>query len=971
MLVIIQLSDLVVSDGYLEGCALQDNKSTMILSVAPKGVNTEIKASVEGSEVTILVDPSGSLLDSACTAGCSGICAHVVAAALLYNRITLDNTDISEQLSKFTVKTDSRKAAFPCRIRIDRHNHIQIEKKDSDYHIDSLLAQLGSRGFATVVGLFPENFTFGQLPLYRSAEPLILAYTLTSADVSFSLPNNVVYFDKEGVAVDTESGAVWAFSSAVNETLSTILSVAVGYSQRDDLITAISKLGEGLNPDVILSGALNLEKIVLDEDADIVFKTTMKDGKIFLRIFLNNDETSIEFHPRKKNFDQIYPLNGRIYSLAPKLVANLRAALAESGFRQFQNQYVAPMSSYSAISAPESPLNRIGILENEQEIRTLRIPGTAADESEIILDVNADEQWFSFNIKLPHFSEFISSTELIEAVNQFESGISRPVVSDVNGHPMILENSEDFLTRISSLIDSSAMFKNNDRIAVAHLVKLLKSKNKKSLRSFVGPKGSKEKYLAIFDALSHGVLPELEPVDFSRVPLRKYQFDGFKWLSLLKVLGLGGILADEMGLGKTLQSLAMIKAEKGDLPSIVICPKTLVWSWDHEIEKFFSDMKRVVIDSLKPEERIEKWRSTQRELIITSYSVVVNDFAYLKDKNFETVIVDEAQHIKNDSTKRFKAISALKAKHRFALTGTPLENHIRDLWSIFQFVMPGLLGTKQLIDKAEKNNDSDELRTLRSVTSPFILRRLKSEILSELPELIVKEYPVEMTPKQKEIYLSVLLRGRADYLERGSALNKIEILAILSNLRLAADHPALVSQTENAPEFSGKIAAILELCEEIFSGGGRVLIFSQYVKMLRIIENAFTSSGIEYFYMDGDTRDRMPLVDRFNAGERDAFLLSLKVGGVGLNLTGADHIIIVDPWWNPAVEEQAWSRAHRIGQKKKVIVNKLYSKGTIEEKILDLHKKKRGMVDFFLSNSMKEPTEDFVKLIADLELAVK
>ncbi|MBR6245327.1 DEAD/DEAH box helicase, partial [bacterium] len=426
-----------------------------------------------------------------------------------------------------------------------------------------------------------------------------------------------------------------------------------------------------------------------------------------------------------------------------------------------------------------------------------------------------------------------------------------------------------------------------------------------------------------------------------------------------------------MGLGKTLQSLAMIKAEKGDLPSIVICPKTLVWSWDHEIEKFFSDMKRVVIDSLKPEERIEKWRSTQRELIITSYSVVVNDFAYLKDKNFETVIVDEAQHIKNDSTKRFKAISSLKAKHRFALTGTPLENHIRDLWSIFQFVMPGLLGTKQLIDKAEKNNDSDELRTLRSVTSPFILRRLKSEILSELPELIVKEYPVEMTPKQKEIYLSVLLRGRADYLEKGSALNKIEILAILSNLRLAADHPALVSQTENAPEFSGKIAAILELCEDIFSEGGRVLIFSQYVKMLRIIENAFTSSGIEYFYMDGDTRDRMPLVDRFNAGERDAFLLSLKVGGVGLNLTGADHIIIVDPWWNPAVEEQAWSRAHRIGQKKKVIVNKLYSKGTIEEKILDLHKKKRGMVDFFLSNSMKEPTEDFVKLIADLELAVK
>ena len=421
-----------------------------------------------------------------------------------------------------------------------------------------------------------------------------------------------------------------------------------------------------------------------------------------------------------------------------------------------------------------------------------------------------------------------------------------------------------------------------------------------------------------------------------------------------------------MGLGKTLQSLCMIKSETGDMPSIVVCPKTLVWSWDREIEKFFPDMKRTVIDSLKPEERVAKWKSTGKELIITSYSVVINDFSLLKDKFFETIIIDEAQQIKNNNTKRFRVLNSLKSKHRFALTGTPLENHVSDLWSIFHFIMPDYLGSRKDVDKMEKIGNNEELDILRKKTAPFILRRLKNEILDELPELIIKEYPVEMTPKQKDVYLSAMLRGKAEFIDRGDSINKIEILALLSKLRLAADHPSLATEGVLDPELSGKIAAVRELCEEIFSGGGRVLIFSQYVKMLKIIETAFRADGTEYFYMDGDTKDRMELVEKFNNGEKKVFLLSLKVGGVGLNLTGADHVIIVDPWWNPAVEEQAWSRAHRIGQTKKVVVTKLYSKGTIEEKILNLHQKKRGMIDFFLSQSLKEPSEDFVKMVADL-----
>ncbi|HDT11936.1 MAG TPA: DEAD/DEAH box helicase, partial [bacterium] len=253
---------------------------------------------------------------------------------------------------------------------------------------------------------------------------------------------------------------------------------------------------------------------------------------------------------------------------------------------------------------------------------------------------------------------------------------------------------------------------------------------------------------------------------------------------------------------------------------------------------------------------------------------------------------------------------------------------------------------------------------------PFILRRTKKETLSELPELTIKEYPVEMTLKQKEVYLSVLLRGRAEYLENKSDMSSIQILSILSKLRLAANHPSLVKETAFPVDASGKILTILELVDEIIYSNGKVLIFSQYVKMLRLIETALKKQGREYFYMDGQTKERMDVVERFNNGERPLFLLSLKVGGVGLNLTGADNVIIVDPWWNPAVEEQAWSRAHRIGQEKRVQVHKLFSKGTIEEKIIDMQTKKKDLTNHFMSRTIKKPSEDFIKKVADMELAV-
>ncbi len=965
MSVVIRLADLVTSDSYFDGCSLHGQNSTMILSVSVKNGITFVQGSAGGCDVRLEIDESGNISSKICSCHSGDMCAHVIATALAFNDLSMDNTDISEQLSRFNVKKDTHKMQPPFKISVDRKIGLVRLEDNKDLQLSRLSGLLSDNDLLLLVSLSPEKFAIGQLQLFAAENPLMLSYNVDSEGIDFSIPESVFYSPVNGVAIDCDEGAVWRFPANIRDTVSALVGKTVGYTKKEALIKAVSDLNDSLSPEVVLSGAFNLTKVELDKNTSAVFKTELKEGKVFLKIFLQNGRTSIEFQPRKRTLEQKYPVNGRIYSIDPQLVRDIKNALAADGFRLFKNSYTVPMQEYSRIISPESALSQVGTVVNEQEVRKINIPQAAAENSEIVLDVNSDEQWFSFNIKLPQMSDFIPSSSLIEAVRQFGRGIEEPVVNDTEGKPVILENSADFLTRISEMIGSS-VYSDSEKLPVAGLLGLLKSKNKKVLKNFTGSAEAKKKYIEIFDSLSKGELPKPDETHIAGIPLRKYQLEGFRWMSLLKNLGLGGILADEMGLGKTLQSLCMIKSETGDMPSIVVCPKTLVWSWDREIEKFFPGMKRIVIDSLKPEERIAKWKSAEKELIITSYSVIINDFAQVKNKSFETIVIDEAQQIKNNNTKRFRLLSSLKSKHRFALTGTPLENHVSDLWSIFQFIMPNYLGVKKDIDKMEKTGANEELEILRKKTTPFILRRLKNEILDELPELIVKEYPVEMTPRQKDVYLSTMLRSKAEFIDRGDSINKIEILALLSKLRLAADHPSLAADGALDPELSGKTAAVRELCDEIFSGGGRVLIFSQYVKMLKIIETAFRLDGTEYFYMDGDTKDRMDLVEQFNSGEKKAFLLSLKVGGVGLNLTGADHVIIVDPWWNPAVEEQAWSRAHRIGQTKKVVVTKLYSKGTIEEKILNLHQKKRGMIDFFLSKSLKEPDEDFVRMVADL-----
>lgn len=967
---IIHLSELVMSDDFLEGSALFHKKSVMVLSQNESQGTLTVEGSlkdVRNSGISIKCDRDGHIINKSCSEKCGGICRHVIALALLFNELSVDDADPLDQLSELKINKDRTDTEFPCELTMDKTGSISIQYNKSDMQINSLVGNYPGKT-VDLVSVFPQMFTINGKKLKKALEPLELFYKTDGGKVEFYFSNHVKYFEDQGVVLNLENGCIWRFPKKMNETLLTLQRISIRYEKKDDLIKAIADLCDNLNPEVTLSGELNIDKIVLDEETETIFEISFNRGRIFADVFFIDEDNRIPFKPRRKNFDQNYPKGGKVYSLSPILVKNVRSALSSAGFRLSGSKYQAPTTVLSKILDEDSSLNTVGKIIAKSEIKKVSFKPDVAEKSEIHIDINNDEKWFSFNIKLPESSNYIDSKELLDAVNQFRKGVEEPVVSDIENNPVIVTDSSDFLCKISEMMCDDDLLK--DRIPNAHILKLLKSSNKKKIVNFVGLTDRK-RYLEIVESLTADKMPKLDKKAVLHKKMRAYQIDGYRWLSMLKDLGLGGVLADEMGLGKTIQSLTMIKNEPYDRPSLVICPKTLVWSWDREIEKFYPGMDRVIIDSMKPFERLSKWKKMGNKLVITSYAVALNDFAQIKDIEFRTVIVDEAQHIKNNNTKRFKMLSSIKSINRFALTGTPLENHISDLWSIFEFIMPGYLGKKKDVERIEKTNDVEGMNRLSRQTSPFILRRTKKEILKELPELIIKEYPVNMTPKQKEIYLSVLLRGRAEYLEHGENMNKIQILSILARLRQAANHPGLaIKNGDLDPDQSGKVATILELLDEIIQSGGKTLVFSQYVGMLKIIEKALVTNRIGYHYMDGQTVNRKELVDSFNNNDTPVFLLSLKVGGVGLNLTGADNVIIVDPWWNPAAEEQAWSRAHRIGQDKKVVVNKLFSRGTIEEKILDMHEKKRGMTDFFLSKSLKNPNDDFLKMIADMELSV-
>ncbi len=456
--------------------------------------------------------------------------------------------------------------------------------------------------------------------------------------------------------------------------------------------------------------------------------------------------------------------------------------------------------------------------------------------------------------------------------------------------------------------------------------------------------------------------------------LRDYQTKGFKWLKTLAMYGFGGILADDMGLGKTLQTIAFLLSEKERVqaPSLVVAPTSVVYNWQEEARRFAPDLKVTVISGTPEERAAQLEEAINSDLIITSYALIRRDIDSYKQLNIGYCILDEAQQIKNPSSQNAKTVKSIKAKGNFALTGTPVENSLLELWSIFDFIMKGHLFSRQKFRKKYelpivKNQDKSALEELQKQIAPFILRRMKKDVLTELPPKVESKVITELTGEQKKLYLAYLNEAKGEIEQeiahRGFHKSHIKILAVLTRLRQICCHPGMF--LENYHNDSGKLQYLREMLQDAIQGGHRVLLFSQFTTMLHIIKKLLDDLQIPYFYLDGSTKSekRNEMVHDFNNGQGKVFLISLKAGGTGLNLTGADMVIHYDPWWNPAVEDQAADRAYRIGQKNSVQVIKLITKGTIEEKIFKLQQRKKAMIQ-----SVIKPGETMITKLTEQEV---
>jgi len=448
--------------------------------------------------------------------------------------------------------------------------------------------------------------------------------------------------------------------------------------------------------------------------------------------------------------------------------------------------------------------------------------------------------------------------------------------------------------------------------------------------------------------------------------LRDYQVVGVKWLYNIYKCGFGGILADEMGLGKSIQLIYFIKEvlkEKSDAKILIVAPTSLIYNWKNEFDKFGSELKYKVFAENKNLRKQELEHIEDLNIIITTYGLIRQDREIYESVNFELIAIDEAQNIKNNNAQMTKVVKELKANTKIALTGTPLENSVMELWSIFDFIMPGYLSSilsfsRKYNVKDVKEDDLKALDNLNRQIKPFILRRKKKDVVKELPDKIENNIYIELNPEQKKLYVALLEKTKKEMDEilrtEGFQKGNFKILQLLTKLRQLCIDPRIIY--ENYQGGSAKIDNLIELCKGIIANGHKILVFTSYKKALDIVNLEMTNNNISTYVIDGSvsSKKRMELVDKFNSDDTNVFLITLKAGGTGLNLTSADVVIHLDLWWNPQVENQATDRAHRIGQKNTVEVIKLISSGTIEERILELQNKKKILSDTLIEGEDRD-----------------
>jgi SNF2 family DNA or RNA helicase len=613
--------------------------------------------------------------------------------------------------------------------------------------------------------------------------------------------------------------------------------------------------------------------------------------------------------------------------------------------------------------------------------------------------VTAQKNWFDVEMGIEHEGQRINLLPLLAklvhnqlSLHSMESLLKLPddkIFTVAISHHQELQISMKRLKKILMLFTElyeEDILSGNEQLRLSALRALQLSQLKETLEikhlKWQGDTTA-AKLIEKFDAFKKNQsVPVTLPKEFCG-ELRLYQQNGVHWLQFLRNTGFGGILADDMGLGKTVQVLAHLLLEKNkkssQLPTLIVTHTSLVMNWAREAKRFTPQLSVLVLQGHARKEYFNKFH--QYDAVITTYPLLIRDEEILCRQEYHILILDEAQYIKNLYSRAGQVARNLSAVQRLCLTGTPIENHLGELWALFHFLLPGLLGDKKQFHRLfrlpiEKNQDSERLQSLRQRISPFFLRRIKQDVLTELPEKIEIVRPVLLTDIQRETYENIRISLHQEVLSaiqlQGVARSQIYILSALLKLRQVCCDPRLL---KNHPEIfdesaSAKLQLLLELLPPLILQGRRILLFSQFTEMLAFIEQALNTHHIKYIKLTGKTENRDEVIQTFQRGEVPLFLVSLKAGGVGLNLTRADTVIHYDPWWNPAVENQATDRAHRIGQDKTVFVYKLITSNTIEEKIMALQQEKKSLFDAILSGNQltfeKFSAEDIENLFAPL-----
>lgn len=594
---------------------------------------------------------------------------------------------------------------------------------------------------------------------------------------------------------------------------------------------------------------------------------------------------------------------------------------------------------YILLSEGINHLNKIGIVTLSNEFGEIKL----IKSNNIRSEIEEKDDYYKFDYKI----DGIDYNEIAEIMERIKNGSSFYKTRENNFLDLKDMEVVEFFKTIEELNLFNNVYKEEiyvDKFNLLHLENKIKNKR---IPFITG----EEKINELIDNLNNKEEKHDVPKDLN-AKLRDYQIKGYNWLKSIENLGFGGILADDMGLGKTIQTITLLLSNKNK-KSLIITPTSVVYNWKSEFEKFADTLNVGVIHGSISERNKVKDEYKEYDVLLTTYGTLRSDYQWYEDKKFDFCIIDEAQNIKNKKSKISELVKSIKANCKLALTGTPIENNLLELWSIFDFIMSGYLYNEERFKGKFLNGDDESLKELKELISPFILRRLKEDVLDELPDKIEKEYLIPMTFSQKQIYNSYMKEVKKKVKENKKIKdNKIVILSYLTKLRQLCLDPSLL--IDDFKEESAKIKAVKEIIKETIDSNKKIIIFSQFTSVLKKIGNKLEEDDINYLYLDGSikAKERINLVDEFNNRDKNIFLISLKAGGVGLNLTSASVVVHFDPWWNPAVQDQATDRAHRIGQKNIVEVIKLISKDTIEEKIIKLQEEKKELISKIIDGDM-------------------